>query len=112
MVRDFFARHSDCFRAIFHTNTANPLVRDRVNCVNARLRNQAGESRLLVHRRCKNLIEDLERVHWKTDAQGNGSNDIDKSDPARTHASDALGYMLASLFPMQGKCGFYRERLL
>jgi hypothetical protein len=112
LVRDFFARHSDCFRAIFHTNTANPLVRDRVNCVNARLRNQAGESRLLVHRRCKHLIEDLERVHWKNDAHGNGCNEIDKSDPARTHASDALGYMLASQFPLQGKFGFFRERLL
>jgi hypothetical protein len=80
--------------------------------VNARLRNQAGESRLLVHRRCKHLIEDLERVHWKNDAHGNGCNEIDKSDPARTHASDALGYMLASQFPLQGKFGFFRERLL
>ena len=42
-------------------------------------------------------------MHWKTDPSGNMLNDIDKSDLARTHVSDALGYMIAREFPMYAK---------
>ena len=69
-MRDFFARNSDRYRAVFHVRSTNPPVRDRVNCVNARLRNQAGERRLVIHPQCKQLIQDFERVQWKTDSQG------------------------------------------
>ena len=75
-------------------------VRDRVNCMNAKLLNQAGERRSTIDPRCKQLLKDFERVHWKTDPSGNTLNDIDKSDPARTHVSDALGYMIAKEFAM------------
>jgi hypothetical protein len=112
LVRDFFARHSDRYRAVFHVRSTNPPVRDRVNCVNARLRNQAGERRLVIHPQCKQLIQDFERVQWKTDSQGNSWKEIDKSDPARTHASDALGYMIAQEFPMRSAGVFHSERLL
>jgi hypothetical protein len=54
---------------------------------------------------CKQLIQDLERVHWKNDPNGNLLGDIDKSDPARSHASDALGYMIAKEFPMRASGG-------
>lgn len=37
------------------------------------------------------MIIDFERVHWKSDGNGNTISEIDKSDPARTHVSDALG---------------------
>jgi phage terminase large subunit len=84
-------------------------VRDRVNCVNAKLCNQAGTRRLLIDARCKQLIQDLERVHWKTDSNGNPLNEIDKSDPARTHTSDALGYMIASQFSMRAPGGYRSE---
>ena len=83
----------------------NPPVKDRINCVNAMLHNQAGERRLLIDPRCKELILDFERVHWKNDAHGNTLADIDKSDPARSHVSDALGYMIAYDFGMRGKSG-------
>jgi phage terminase large subunit len=69
------------------------------------LYNQAGERRLVVDPSCKELITDFERVHWKTDAKGNMSPDIDKSDPQRTHLSDALGYMIAQEFGMHGRYG-------
>ena len=69
------------------------------------LHNQAGERRLLIDPKCKQLILDLERVHWKSDANGNTLTDIDKSDPARSHVSDALGYMIAYEFGMRGKFG-------
>jgi hypothetical protein len=76
-----------------------------VNCVNARLRNHAGEHRLIVDPKCKHLILDFERVHWKSDTHGNTLADIDKSDPDRSHVSDALGYMIAYEFSMRSKAG-------
>jgi hypothetical protein len=110
-VRDFFARHPDRYRAQFHVGGSNPAVRDRVNCVNAMLLNQAGQMRVIIDPKCKQLIQDLERVHWKADTHGNPLNEIDKSDPARTHVSDALGYMLAKEFSMNMSGGFRSERL-
>ena len=83
----------------------NPPIKDRINCVNARLRNQAGEHRLRIDPRCRELIRDLEEVVWKTDPYGNASIELDKSDPRRTHVSDALGYLIAREFPMQPKMG-------
>jgi hypothetical protein len=48
---------------------------------------------------------DFERVHWKTDPSGNTLADMDKWDPARKHASDAVGYMIAKEFGMRPKAG-------
>ena len=63
--------------------TRNPLVFDRVNNINALLK----QGRLFIHPRCKKLINDLEKVSWK-------GQDLDqKSDPSLTHISDALGYL-------------------
>jgi hypothetical protein len=103
IVQEFLNYHRDLYRTTFRVGSSNPPVRDRVNCVNAKLRNQAGERRLVVDSHCKQLIEDFERVHWKTDPSGNTLNDIDKSDLNRTHVSDALGYMIAREFPMYAK---------
>ena len=111
LVRDFFTLHANVYRPVFQVSSTNPSVRDRVNCVNARLRNQAGVSRLVIDPRCKQLIQDLERVQWKTDPDGNAWNEIDKSDPARTHTSDALGYLIAHQFPLRSAAGFFKERL-
>jgi len=111
LVREFVSRYRDRYQTHFQVGSSNPPVRDRLNCMNARLRNQAGFRRLLIDPRCKELIQDLERVHWKTDASGNALNDVDKSDPARTHASDALGYMIARAFPLQADIGYRAERL-
>jgi hypothetical protein len=71
------------------------------------LLNQAGDRRLTIDPGCKELIQDLERVHWKTDPHGNVQAEIDKSDPKRTHLSDSLGYMIAKEFPMREKAGAF-----
>jgi hypothetical protein len=73
--------------------------------MNALLRNTVGENRLTIDPRCQQLILDFERVHWKIDPSGNSLDDLDKSDPARTHVSDALGYMVAREFGMRSKGG-------
>ena len=105
IVRDFFKSHTALYQTTFSIGSSNPRVKDRVNCVNALLQNQAGERRLSIDPRCRHLILDLERVHWKEDGYGNPVPDIDKSDPARTHVSDALGYMIAAKFSMYGSSG-------
>jgi len=66
-----------------------------VNSMNVMLCNQRGERKLIVHPECKQLIKDFERVTWAVDGNGNLLGDIDKSDPTRTHVSDALGYKVA-----------------
>ena len=76
-----------------------------MNCVNAMLLNQAGERRLRIAPKCKELIQDLERVHWRSDSNGNTVPLIDKSDLLRSHVSDALGYMIYQEFGMKGKFG-------
>jgi len=105
IVKDFFGRYPERFHATFRVPTANPPVKDRINCVNAKLRNHAGQHRLLVNPNCKALIKDFEQVCWKTDPHGNALVDLDKSDPMRTHVSDALGYLVAREFPMQAVRG-------
>ena len=105
IVRDFFGRHVDRYRACVRVPNANPPVKDRINCVNAMLRNHAGDRRILIDPRCKDLIKDLEQVCWKADPYGNSLADLDKSDPLRTHVSDALGYWLVRDFPMRTQRG-------
>jgi hypothetical protein len=101
IVKDFFGRYPDRFHATFRVPSANPPVKDRVNLVNALLRNHAGQHRLLIDQSCKALIKDLEQVCWKADPHGNPLVGLDKSDSMRTHVSDALGYLVAREFPMR-----------
>ena len=54
-----------------------------------------------VHSRCRELIKDFEQVSWKADPHGNPLADLDKSDPMRTHVSDAAGYLIEREFPMR-----------
>jgi hypothetical protein len=87
--------------------SSNPPVLSRVRKVNALLTNALGEVRLEIDPRCKELIKDLEEVMFKPD-----SGVIDKlRDPQRTHASDALGYVLWELFAEKAKAGEMNHRL-
>lgn len=69
----------------------NPFVGDRVNNVNRLL----SDGKVLIHPRCKKLINDLEKVSWK-------NNQLDQSGANKmlTHISDALGYALWHLMPI------------
>ena len=103
IVKDFLKPHP--YRVAYHQTGSNPPVKDRINCVNAMLCNQAGDRRLTVDPGCTGLIQDFERVHWKTDSDGNAQAEIDKSDTQLSHLSDALGYMIAKEFAMRSKGG-------
>jgi len=105
ILKDFFGRYQDRFQVGFRVPSANPPVKDRINCVNARLLNHAGQRRLLIDSRCKHLIKDFEQVCWKADPHGSSLAELDKSDPMRTHVSDAVGYFVAREFPMRATMG-------
>ncbi|TAL08416.1 MAG: hypothetical protein EPO02_13105 [Nitrospirae bacterium] len=78
----------------YHVPAANPPVRGRIAAVNSMIRNAQGERRLCVDPKCFELIADLEQVAWKRDSAGNTLDALDKSNPKRTHTSDALGYLV------------------
>jgi hypothetical protein len=87
---------------------ANPQVRERTNLVNAMLRSAGGETQLLVDRKCKELVLDLQEVSYKP-----GSSVVDKdSDPRRTHLSDALGYLIWQECRPRGPIGEQKWKLL
>ncbi|MFB3777244.1 MAG: terminase large subunit domain-containing protein [Bryobacteraceae bacterium] len=107
MVREALAKSGHKLVS-YKVPRSNPEVRERVGLVNAMLRSAHGETRLLVHPRCRELVLDLEQVAYKP-----GSSVIDKEkDPRRTHHSDALGYLVWQECRPQGRAGERSERLL
>lgn len=67
------------------TSRRNPAIMDRYNTVNARFR----EGRATIDPKCEKLIRDLERV-------------VHEGNPAYlTHISDALGYLVWRVYPLQ-----------
>ncbi len=108
IVKQWASRNSDRFKVTFKVDSAHPTQKARVAAMNGMLRNHAGEHRMFVHPSCKELIKDLEEVAWKQGA----STQIDKdADKKRTHASDALGYLVEKEFGLRVKGGERREYL-
>lgn len=82
------------------TPDANPPVKERVNTVNAKLKDASGAAHMWINPRCKQLIRDMQRVTWKAGANSNSILD-QSTDKTLTHASDAAGYAVVVLTPMQ-----------
>jgi len=74
----------------FHTP-----VRDRVNSLNAKLKNAAGLRTLFIDPKCKHTIDSLQRLSYIE-----GTNTIDKNS-GLDHQFDALSYMTDFLFPIK-----------
>jgi hypothetical protein len=87
ILREALKNYGDVEFRIPHSN---PVVRERVTLMNAKLKSADGARRLLVDPRCTELIRDFEQVAFK---EGSGVIDKDR-DPRRTHLSDALGYLV------------------
>ena len=105
IIREFFQTRG--MRAEFRVHAAAPAVKDRVQAVNAKLANAAGERAIRIAPKCRELIADLERVTWKP-----GTGQMDKSDPLRTHTSDALGYLVWAEWPLRAAIGEQSRRLM
>jgi len=85
-----FFRTRNIQRCQVELPSQNPAVRERIVLMNSTLRDAAGNRRLFIDARCKELIKDLEQVTILP-----GTMIIDKGqDSKRTHVSDALGYLL------------------
>ena len=72
-----------------------PFVRDRINTVNAKLKNAKGIYSLFIVNSCKNVIKSIERQIYKE-----GTHVPDK-DSGYDHFNDALGYMIEYNFPLR-----------
>ena len=107
MIDEFFQTQSN-LRPELRVLKSNPKVRERVNLTNRQLKNAAGESSVVIHSKCVELIQDLEQVTFKS-----SSLEIDKErDRTRTHMSDAFGYLIWETCQPQQECGDQGRRLL
>tara|TARA_R100000700_G_scaffold39316_1_gene51833 strand:- start:132 stop:1211 length:1080 start_codon:yes stop_codon:yes gene_type:complete len=75
-------------------NTA-PMVRDRINAVNSKLKNVNGENNLFFLKNCKTMIKSIERQVYKE-----GTHIPDK-ESGYDHMNDALGYLVEYNFPLK-----------
>lgn len=93
------------------TPESNPNVKDRVNTVNAKLKDGNGISHLWIHpTNCPQLRRDFERVVWKASS---GSLILDQTtDKERTHSSDGVGYGICELSPLVYKKGGTRMSII
>ena len=78
-----------------YSRNAAPLVRDRINAVNAKLKNAKGQVSLYIVNSCKNVIKSIERQIYKE-----GTHIPDK-DSGYDHFNDALGYFVEYCFPLR-----------
>lgn len=98
-VQDGLTAGRGGIKVSYYVDESNPPISDRVGAVNALLRNQKGERRLLIHPRCQGLIKDFEQVTWKEDATGMSMRELSNNgDKTLTHRSDALGYLIWKRF--------------
>ena len=74
---------------------SHTAIRDRVNSVNAKLKNTQGQRTLFVDPKCKHIVNSLERMVYKP-----GTNIVDK-DGQLDHMADAIGYLCDFLFPLR-----------
>ena len=106
IVREYFAAN---YQSPLHYRVpkANPSVRDRITLTNAKLRSAGGDVHLLMDLKCKELIKDFEQVSYKADS----SIPDKEKDRHRTHASDALGYLLWQECRFNSSIGERAQRL-
>lgn len=81
----------------FHLRVRNnhPLIRDRINAVNTKLKNGVGDRTLFIAKNCKTMLKSIERQIYKE-----GTTVPDK-DNNYDHMNDALGYLVEYLFPVK-----------
>jgi len=69
-------------------------VRDRINSVNSKLCSAAGIRGIVIHPKCKNLLNTLAKQCYKE-----GTSLPDKTQ-GLDHMNDALGYLISFLYPI------------
>jgi hypothetical protein len=104
-----FLKTGEYGNVAFRIPKANPVVRERVLLVNAKLESAAGERMLMVDGKCRELIKDFEQVTYKEGS----TQAIEKDrDSKRTHLSDAVGYLIWQECGGAGTVGERGQRLV
>jgi len=97
IIRNYFGSRPGLFSTTYDFSKSNESVRESVGNVQSMLKTADGRSHLIIDPRCVELIEDLRTNRWDRDARGNFLDVLDKKDPRRTHAGDAIRYLIRSL---------------
>ena len=87
-------------RVKFKIPKSNPPIRDRLNSVNALLKNANGDVNYLIHPDCRKSIVDFETVETPSETM---PFQIDKRDAAgnpKTHLTDSIGYFITKEHPV------------
>lgn len=101
LIRNSFRRAPFADRVFYEVPKANPPERARVNAMNARLKNERGDIRLMVDPvKAPHVVKDLEGVVL---LQGSSGEIDKKADLSLTHISDALSYFVFARFPLVKK---------
>jgi len=74
---------------------AHPLIRDRINAVNTKLKNANGVRTLFIANKCKTMLKSIERQIYKEGTV------IPDKDNNYDHMNDALGYLVEYLYPVR-----------
>lgn len=84
-----------------HVQEKNPAITDRINAVNRVFKDEEGVVRVEIDPGCSELIEDFDQVI--SDGKGGIKKTFSRKDPyfKRTHTSDAFGYWVTYLAPVQ-----------
>lgn len=93
------------------TPDSNPLVKDRVNNFNSKLKDANGNVHMWMHPdNCPHLVRDCQRVVWKQNAN---SLVLDQTTNTElTHSSDGVGYALHILSPLKYDAALPTIRIL
>ena len=73
----------------------HPLIRDRINAVNTKLKNGVGDRTLFIANKCKTMLKSIERQIYKEGTV------IPDKDNNYDHMNDALGYLVEYLYPVR-----------
>tara|TARA_R110001606_G_scaffold148220_1_gene288286 strand:+ start:218 stop:1444 length:1227 start_codon:yes stop_codon:yes gene_type:complete len=79
---------------VVKSKSKNPPVRDRINAMNSMLKSVSGDHKYTVDRKCKYLIQSLERYAYKPDTQTPDKSGYD-------HMFDAATYAVEYLYPVK-----------
>ena len=80
----------------------HPAIRDRVNSVNAKLKDSKGVRHIFVSKSCKTMIKGLQRQIYKENTN------IPDKEQGFDHMNDALGYLIDYIKPLTSNVQFSR----
>nr|BAR20360.1 terminase large subunit [uncultured Mediterranean phage uvMED] len=80
----------------------HPSIRDRVNAVNAKLKDSKGVRHIFVSKSCKTMIKGLQRQIYKENTN------IPDKEQGFDHMNDALGYLIDFIKPLTSNMQFSR----